>query len=94
MSLSSDDVRHIAKLAKLTLTDEEVETYGQQLSAILESAERLQELDTDAISPTASVLPVDTVLRIDAERPSMDRDKILANAPKAEAGCFRVPEVL
>ncbi len=94
MSLSSDDVRNIAKLAKLTLTDEEVALYGQQLSAILEYAERLQELDTDSISPTANVLPLDTVLRVDDVKPSLDREKVLANAPKAEAGCFRVPVVL
>jgi len=87
-------VEHIAELAKLELTDDEIELYAGQLSQILEAAERLQELDTDSISPTASVLPLRNVLRPDAVQPSLSRDEALANAADAADGQFRVDAVL
>jgi aspartyl-tRNA(Asn)/glutamyl-tRNA(Gln) amidotransferase subunit C len=87
-------VEHIAELAKLDLTDEEIELYAGQLSQILEYAERLQALDTDAISPTASVLPLRNVLRTDAVQPSLPRDVALGNAADAADGQFRVDAVL
>lgn len=92
--LSLEQVEHIAELAKLRLTGEEKERFREQLSEILAYAERLQELDTEAIPPTATVLPLRTVLRPDEPRPSMPREDILANAPAAQAGCFVVPAVL
>lgn len=92
--LSLEQVEHIAELAKLRLTDEEKERFRGQLSEILAYAERLQELDTEAIPPTATVLPLRTVLRPDEPRPSMPREDILANAPAAQDGCFVVPAVL
>ncbi len=92
--LSLEQVEHIAELAKLRLTDEEKERFREQLSEILAYAERLQELDTGAIPPTATVLPLRTVLRPDEPRPSMPREDILANAPAAQDGCFAVPAVL
>ena len=94
MSLSLEQVEHIAQLAHLSLTAQEKQRYREQLSAILDYAERLQELDTDSIPPTASVLPVDSVMREDQVRPSMSRDDLLSNAPAAEEGMFRVPVVL
>jgi aspartyl-tRNA(Asn)/glutamyl-tRNA(Gln) amidotransferase subunit C len=87
-------VEHIAELAKLQLTDEEIERYAGQLSDILAYAERLQALDTDAIPPTASVLPLRNVLRADGVQPSLPRDAALANAAEAESGQFRVDAVL
>lgn len=94
MKLTLEQVEHIAQLARLTLSAEEKALYQEQLSAILEYFETLQELDTAAISPTATVLPLRSVMREDEVRPSMDREDILANAPEAADGCFEVPAVL
>jgi aspartyl-tRNA(Asn)/glutamyl-tRNA(Gln) amidotransferase subunit C len=87
-------VEHIAELAKLQLTDQEIDLYAGQLSAILEFAGRLQALDTDAIPPTASVLPLQNVLRPDVAQPSLPRDEALSNAADAADGQFRVEAVL
>ena len=92
--LSRVEVEHIAELAKLSLTDEEREKFGEQLSAILEYAEILQRLDTEAIPPTATVLPLWNVMAADQVRPSFSREDVLANAPDAETGCFRVQAIL
>ena len=96
MTLSLPEVRHIADLARLQLTEDELETYRGQLSAILDYAARLRAVDTGAIPPTASVLPLRTVLRPDEVRPSLPRDVLLQNAPEADpaSGMFRVPPVL
>ena len=94
MELTLEQVEHIAQLARLTLSTEEKALYQEQLSAILEYFEKLQELDTEAISPTATVLPLRSVMREDVPSPSMDREDILANAPEAADGCFEVPAVL
>ncbi len=94
MKLSREEVEHIAELARLALSDEELTLYQEQLSAILEHFERLQELDTEAIPPTATVLPLRSVMRADEPRPPLPREDILANAPAAEEGCFKVPAVL
>jgi aspartyl-tRNA(Asn)/glutamyl-tRNA(Gln) amidotransferase subunit C len=94
MKLSRAEVEHIAELAKLGLSDEEKETFREQLSAILEYAERLQQLDTEAIPPTATVLPVHSVLRPDEVTPSLSPDDALANAPATEEGCFKVQAIL
>lgn len=94
MSLSREEVEHIAHLARLELTEEEKERYRQQLSAILEYAARLQALDTRGIPPTASVLPPRSVLRPDEPRPGLTREALLRNAPQVEDGQFRVPPVL
>ena len=94
MKIDRAMVEHIADLAKLQLTDDEIELYAAQLSEILDYAERLQALDTDAIPPTASVLPLHNVLRPDVARPSLPRDAALANAAAAAEGQFRVEAVL
>ena len=94
MMLTREQVGTIAELARLALTEAEIALYQEQLSAVLEYAERLQTLDTGAIPPTATVLPVQNVMRADEPHPSMARDDILANAPETEAGCFRVQAVL
>ena len=86
-------VAHIAELAKLALSEEETALYTEQLSAILEYAERLQALDTDAIPPTASVLPLRNVWREDAVHPSLPRPAALANTAETDADQFRVVAV-
>ncbi|MDY7076969.1 MAG: Asp-tRNA(Asn)/Glu-tRNA(Gln) amidotransferase subunit GatC [Chloroflexota bacterium] len=94
MKLSRREVQHIANLARLALSDEEQALYQEQLSAILQHFEQLQELDTGAIPPTATVLPLRSVMRADEPQPSFPREDILANAPVTEEGCFKVPAVL
>jgi len=94
MKISLEEVQHIATLARLALSDEEQALYQEQLSAILEYFERLQELDTETIAPTATVLPLRSVMRADEPRQPASREDILANAPAAEEGCFKVPAVL
>ena len=93
MSLTLSEVNHIAKLARLDLTDQEKEQYRQQLSEILEYAARLQSVDTSSIPPTSSVLPPRSVLREDIARNSLDVDQILSNAPDTKDNQFRVPPV-
>ena len=94
MALTLEEVEHIASLARLRLTDEEKARYREQLSAILDYMVKLKRLDTSAIEPTATVLPLRTVLRPDVSRPSLPPDQLLANAPAAEAEMFCVPPVL
>ncbi len=88
-----EDVYHIAALARLELTEAEVEEYQKQLSAVLEYFARLQAVETGDIPPTASVLPPRSVLRPDEPRPGLQREALLANAPETEDGQFRVPPV-
>jgi len=94
VKLTLAEVEHIAELARLSLSDEEKALYQEQLSAILDYAERLQALDTSAIPPTATVLPLRSVMRADEPRDSMSRDDVLANAPQVESESFRVQAVM
>ena len=94
MKLSMAEVEHIANLARLDLTAEEKEQYRQQLSAILEHVARLQELDTEGIPPTSSVLPGEGRLREDEPRQSLPVGEVLQNAPDSKKDQFRVPPVL
>ncbi len=94
MSLTLLEVEHIAQLAHLSLTPDQKSLYQQQLSAILEYAQRLEELDTDAIPPTATVLPIHSVMRADDPRQPMSRDTLLSNAPESAEGMFLVPPIL
>jgi len=94
MKLSRAEVEHIAELAKLGLTAEEKKKFCEQLSAILEYAEMLHKLDTEAIPPTATVLPLQNVMRPDEVASSFPQEDILANAPDAAEGCFRVRAIL
>ncbi len=94
VTLSIEQVNHVADLARLALTGQEREMFRLQLSAILEYAERLRQLDTGDIPLTATVLPLENVMRDDEARPSLPVDDVLANAPAVEDGCFRVPVVL
>ncbi|MBD8499382.1 MULTISPECIES: Asp-tRNA(Asn)/Glu-tRNA(Gln) amidotransferase subunit GatC [Paenibacillus] len=94
MSINLHDVEHVAKLARLLLTDEEKERYTDQLNAILKYADKLNELNTDDVQPTTHVLPIRNVMREDEVRPSLDREHVMKNAPEEEDGQFRVPAVL
>jgi aspartyl-tRNA(Asn)/glutamyl-tRNA(Gln) amidotransferase subunit C len=94
VKLSLAQVEHTAQLAQLALTHDEKELFREQLSCILDYAERLQQLDTEAISPKVTVLPVENVMREDKVRPSLPLTDVLANAHAAEQNCFRVPVVL
>ncbi len=90
MRLTPDDVRHVAELAKLSLTEEEVFQYAEQLSDILEYAELLSEIDTTGIPPTPYVLPLTSVMREDEPAPGLTNEEALANAPDSADGFFRV----
>lgn len=87
-------VRHIAHLARLKLREEEIATLGDQLSGILESFEKLGEVDTDGVEPTAHPLPVKDVFRSDEPRASLGVDRVLAGAPDKAPPFFKVPKVL
>jgi aspartyl-tRNA(Asn)/glutamyl-tRNA(Gln) amidotransferase subunit C len=93
MPLTLTEVRHIAYLARLKLTPEEETRYREQLSAILDHAARLASVDTTSIPPTATVLPLQAPLRADLPRPGLASHDVLANAPAAEEGMFRIPPV-
>jgi aspartyl-tRNA(Asn)/glutamyl-tRNA(Gln) amidotransferase subunit C len=92
--LSPEEVKHVAVLARLALTDEEVDAFSTQLSAVLDHAADVARLDTAGVPPTAHPLPLVNVLRDDVVRPCLDRDEVLAAAPAAESGRFRVPRIL
>ena len=94
MKLSREQVTNIAELAKLELTEHEIEQYAGQLSAVLDYASSLEQLDTKDIPPTATVLPLENVMRDDVVQPSLPRDLVVANAPDAIEGQFRVDAVL
>ncbi|MFN2202223.1 MAG: Asp-tRNA(Asn)/Glu-tRNA(Gln) amidotransferase subunit GatC [Caldilineaceae bacterium] len=93
MQLTEDEVRHVAELAKLRLTEAEIEEYTRQLSAILEYAAIIREVDTSHVPPTPFVLPLTNVMRDDVPRPSLSNEEALANAPDSADGFFRVPAV-
>lgn len=88
------DVIHVAKLARLDLTADELERLVVDLGAVLDHAAGVAALDTAGVPPTAHPLPLVNVLRPDEVRPSLDRDEVLAMAPQAEDGRFRVPSIL
>jgi len=92
--LSHTDVEHVANLARLALSAEEVEQLTDQLAVILDHAEDVAALDLDGVEPTAHPLPLVNVLRPDDVRPCLDRDEVLAQAPAVEDGRFRVPRIL
>ena len=91
---SRDDVAHVARLARLDLTDEELERFTGQLGAVLEHAADIAALDIADVPPTAHPLPLKNVLRADEPVASLERDEVLRQAPAAEDGRFRVPRIL
>lgn len=93
-SLTPDDVAHVARLARLELTPEELTHYTEQLAGIIGHFRDIDALDLSAVEPMTQPYPLVNVLRDDVVRPSVDRDEVLAQAPAAESGRFRVPTIL
>ena len=87
-------MRHVAKLARLALSDAEVDQYGSQLAGLLTFVDELRELDTDHVGATAQVVESRNVVRPDALAPCLDRAEVLAAAPQAQNGFFRVPQII
>src|SRR3954452_9276728 len=94
MALDRAAVDHVARLARLDLSDEERERMQGELTQILAHAENLQELDLDGVEPTAHAIPLNNVLRPDEVGPSLTQDEALANAPEREDGRFKVPRII
>lgn len=88
------DVAHLARLARLSLTDEELDHFGEQLGGILAAVSRIGDLDTGDVPPTSHALAITNVVREDVVRPGLTQDEALAAAPAAEDGRFRVPRIL
>jgi len=94
MILTQSEVEHIARLARLRLSTEEMNRFREQLSDILDYAARLQELDTSNISPTSSVLSGQNVLRTDVPHTGLERNVLMQNTMDTEQAQFRVPPIL
>ena len=94
MSLTREEVLHIARLARVGVSDEDVAKFQEQLSEILDHFETLRQLDTEGVPPTSHPLPLESVMRPDEVQPSLPREEVLANAPLADEGAFRVRAVL
>jgi aspartyl-tRNA(Asn)/glutamyl-tRNA(Gln) amidotransferase subunit C len=92
--ISRSDVEHVARLARLGLTDKEIDLLVPQLTRILEAVGKLAEVDTSAVGPTAQVIALENVMREDVATPPQGRDVALAEAPLREGGLVRVPVVL
>lgn len=92
--LTRDEVAHVANLARLSITDAELDLYTEQLADVLEHADDIAALDISDVPPTAHPLPIKNVLREDVPVPSLDRDEVLSQAPAAEDGRFKVPRIL
>jgi aspartyl-tRNA(Asn)/glutamyl-tRNA(Gln) amidotransferase subunit C len=89
--IDRDQVLHVARLARLRLSEEEVEKMVGELSGILEHVDRIGNLDLEGVEPTSHVVALENVLRADEPRPSLPRDVALASAPEPSKGAFRVP---
>ncbi len=93
MSISIKDVEHVAKLARLSLTEDEKKLFAEQLARIIDNFTELSEVDTTGVEPMSHALPVVNVLREDEVIPSLGHEKLMANAPCEENGFFRVPKI-
>jgi aspartyl-tRNA(Asn)/glutamyl-tRNA(Gln) amidotransferase subunit C len=92
--ITREDVAHVARLARLHVTDEELDLFTGQLAAVLDHARDVESLDVGDVPPTAHPLPLQNVLRPDVVKPSLDRDEVLAVAPSVEDDRFAVPPIL
>jgi aspartyl-tRNA(Asn)/glutamyl-tRNA(Gln) amidotransferase subunit C len=93
LEITREEVLHVAKLARLALTEEEIERFRGQLSAILEAVGKVSELDLEGVPPTSHPLDLVNVYADDEPQPSLPREEALANAPETEGGFFAVPPV-
>ena len=89
--IDREQVLHVARLARLELTEPELERMAEELSGILDHVERMNELDLDGVEPTSHVIAMENVLRADEPRPSWPREQVLEPAPDPAEGAFRVP---
>ena len=94
MQISKPEVEHVAKLARLDITESEKDALSRQLSDILTYIEQLKAIDTSSVEPTATVVDQTNVFREDIVRPSLPVEQALANAPQADGGYFQVPRIL
>lgn len=94
MALTRDEVRKVALLSRLELTDAEIDEQAKHLNDLLSQFEKLQSLDLTGIEPTSHSIPLVNVLRNDVMRPGLSREETLANAPEARDGCFVVPRIV
>jgi aspartyl-tRNA(Asn)/glutamyl-tRNA(Gln) amidotransferase subunit C len=92
--VSHDDVRYVAKLARLKIDEDELDRYAAQLSSILDHIDQISGLDIAGVEPTSHVIQLSNVLRDDEVRDSVSRELALQNGPEVEAGAFRVPPIL
>ncbi len=94
MKIDQETVEKVAHLARLEVSEEEKEVFANQLSDILEHADKLNELDTEDVEPTAHALPIKNVFRKDEVRDSLSPEEVLKNAPEADQGMFKVPQIV
>ena len=92
--LDKEQVKHVARLARLAVSEEEIETFTGQLGAVLHYADHLNAVDTTNVEPTAFVSPEHDPLRSDTEKPSLPREELLRNGPSVKNGYFAVPKVI
>jgi len=90
----SIDIRYVAKLARIALTDEEIKVFGEQLGDLLGHVNALSKLDIASVAATAQVVESRNVTRDDVETPCLDRERVLAEAPQRQGGFFRVPRII
>ncbi|OZS76748.1 Asp-tRNA(Asn)/Glu-tRNA(Gln) amidotransferase GatCAB subunit C [Tetzosporium hominis] len=93
-TITKEEVRHVAHLARLAITEEEVEHFTEQLAKIVQFADKLNELDTTNVEPTTHVLPLENVLREDKSVAGLDRDLMMKNVKEQEAGQVKVPAIM
>lgn len=94
MAITIKDVEHVAKLAHLEFGEDEMAGFTEKLSSVLGYIEKLREVDVEGVEPTNHAIDIKNVFREDVAAPSMERDKILQNAPAKRSGCFEVPRVV
>lgn len=94
MKITSDDVRHVARLARITLIDEQVEIFRKQLNDIVEYVEKLNEIETSNIEPTSHIVPLNNIFREDLMIPSLPRQEMLRNAPDSNERFYIVPKII
>ncbi len=94
MKVTKETIEYVAALARLNLTAEEERKLTSEMGSIISYVDKLNELDTEGVKPMEHVIPISNVLREDRIEESLDREKILANAPTTENGCFKVPKVV
>jgi len=94
MALSESEVRHVAMLARLALTDAQVETLRSELNSILGHIDTIQQLDLEGVEPMTHAIPLVNETRCDQPKPSLDREKVMLNAPESEDGAFVIPRIV